>query len=62
MAGRVTCAGGGLIPDWLPEGLHWLVSGSQGITSCFLEWTMLIEGILVMVVLLALLSPRRLVA
>lgn len=54
----MTCAGGGLIPDWLPEWLRPWLAGSQGISTCGIEWLMLVEGIVVLVVILALLRRQ----
>lgn len=51
----MTCAGGGLIPEWLPEWLRPWLAGSQGIAVCGIEWLMLVEGVLVLAVLLTIL-------
>lgn len=49
------CVGGGLLPDWLPRWLWPWLAGSQGIETCGIEWLMLLEGLAVLVVLLAML-------
>lgn len=48
----MTCAGGGLIPDWLPDWLHPWLAGSQGIGVCGVEWVLMIPSIFVLVALL----------
>lgn len=54
----MTCIGGGLFPDWLPEWARPWLAGSQGASTCGIEYLMLLEGILVLVLLLAMLSTR----